>query len=468
VIALALTIGLAWFAASDEPLNPEAKKLIEQPFVVPPEKNMYFSIWGLPSSPEKDAATVGRSIVDSFHKEFAQKGPSATFSPDPHYGENSLQVPSLTMLTCPGPAANKCMDLWLRNRKLIEEEIEKQALFLSRYRALREYDAYEDMVLSTPSAPIPRWQTVIHLSRLTNAQIAFDMVKAEKRSAALLALEKEMALWRLISRDSSTLIARMIASAALQQKYELLSQLLAAHPEIVRTHEDQITRLTAPLSREFADMRRVFEGEFRLSALLFLGLPHDTYSVAGDQGSAMGPWTEPVLALLYKRNETVNKHYRFFSELGAASTGDSSDIWGRTTSIAQRYGDFNPANPADYVHNPMGRILTAIVVPNYGDYIYRDHDLIATSRVVELQRRIILEKIPPGKIVAFLDASDRAMDDPYTKAPMRFDPAKGTLSFQSPRKLDPGQVAFFAQVAPPDASLVPAASTAPAALTTTN
>jgi hypothetical protein len=445
-MAFALTIGAAWFAASDEPLDPEARKILEQPFGVPPEKNMFFAIWGLTASPELNAPDVGKKIIAAYHEATATTGTEAKVDSTSFLGSAPMTMPKDLRLICDRSAVKVgCIAHWENQRPEIERQWLAQSAFLPRYRMLRAYGAYEDAVVPYPTSPLPNWLSVTHLSRLTDAKLALDMAVPGKRTAALRELEAEFMLWRVIAEGASAMLTRMIASDSLNRKYALLSDILHQYPEVTQSHADQVSRLTQPLPIEFADMRRVFQGELRYQAMALFALRQSSYLTGGASDiEAIAPWEEPFLGLVFKQNTTVNKSSRFFRELAALSALESAKLSQSLAGLTARYVDV--ANPYPSLHNPMGNILLGVSLPIYDEYIYRVHDLIAASRVVELQRRIILEKIPPQQITTYLSASNRALYDPYTNAPMKFDATKGTLSFESPRKTSTKRM-FFAQVA---------------------
>jgi hypothetical protein len=445
-IALALTISAAWFAASDEPLDPEARKILEQPFGVPPEKNMFFAIWGLNASPDLNAPDVGRKIIAAYHEATAANGMGAKVDSTSFLGSAPMKMPKDRMLNCDRSVVKAgCIAHWENQRQEIERQWLAQSAFLPRYRMLRAYDAYEDAVVPYPTSPLPNWRSVTHLSRLTDAKLALDMAVPGKRTAALRELEAEFMLWRVIAEGASAMLTRMIASDSLNRKYALLSDILHQYPEVTQSHADQVSRLTQPLPVEFADMRRVFEGEFRLQAKRLFGIRQSLY-VGGEANfiEAIAPWEKPFMGLVFKQNTTVNKSSRFFRELAALSALESAKLSETLAGLTARYVDV--ASPYPSLHNPMGNILLGVSLPIYDEYIYRVHDLIAASRVVELQRRIILEKIPPQQITTYLSASNRALYDPYTNAPMKLDATKGRLSFERPRNTGIKRM-FFAQVA---------------------
>lgn len=463
-VALALTLGAAWLAATNEPLNPEARKIIEQPFVVPAEKNMYFAIWGLRASSELVPSEVGKKIVAAYNQKVSQGETYESFDYRPFLGARNLPEMKSKEVRCTRDKdRGSCIAFWNDKGEEVDDELRAQALLLSRYKALRAYGAFEDAVLPFASSPVPEWEAARHASQLIDAKIAFDMADPNKRLDALVELEAELGLWQRIATGATTMLSRMIATTTMQNKYGLLSELLVEYPEITHTHGESVGRLSQPLPITSADMRRVFEGEFRMFSGTMLDMRRRPHRMATSSlGGQIAPWEEPVFGLLYKPNASVNKLFRTQREFSTLLAGDASKIAEGARALHEKYGDFQVTNPTSYFYNPIGEILTSITVPAYEQYAYRIHDLIAASRVVELQRQIVLKRTPPQAIDDFLSASDPTLHDPYTKAPMRFDAAKGTLSFNSPRRLDSGAVNFFAQVAPPKPALSPTGDHTPA------
>lgn len=59
------------------------------------------------------------------------------------------------------------------------------------------------------------------------------------------------------------------------------------------------------------------------------------------------------------------------------------------TAFVERQQDFNAWAPGVIFYNRVGKVLVSVGMIDLGDYSFRLHDLIARSRLLDLQRRLI-------------------------------------------------------------------------------
>ncbi len=82
------------------------------------------------------------------------------------------------------------------------------------------------------------------------------------------------------------------------------------------------------------------------------------------------------------------------------------------------------------IYNPIGKLLAAIALPAFADYIPRVYDLDGTMRLVALQLEIYNKQLPDSEIPHFLETAGKSFADPYTGKPMQWDAGKRRLYFK--------------------------------------
>ena len=91
--------------------------------------------------------------------------------------------------------------------------------------------------------------------------------------------------------------------------------------------------------------------------------------------------------------------------------------------------NFNPWAPSLILYNPVGKTFMQISVPDTNTYAFRLADLVTFSRLLELQRRIAVDKVQAEQVPAFLAGVDPALMNPYTEKPFDWDAGKKAISF---------------------------------------
>jgi hypothetical protein len=452
LLVIACLIWAGYRFSPDEKLMPEVQALLDAKPDVVPEKNAFYAMWGLGASPEMDAHRVGVETVAAYTQQLAERTSVERTSSDDNQSmrfdsDRFLGKTPLNIKTSDTPWCNRenlvCLASYLEARELIAAQSSEKRIYLDRYRALRQYPSFAETMPANVAAPLPRYSVVTHLSGLVDAGIALSMAQKSSRAAALAELNAEVALWRRVNGESSQLISKMIALALLERKYRLTSDLMAKYPEIVSDHRAAVETLTQPLTLAETNMRRAFEGEFRMWAANFIDIGKinpitQRMGIETMASGVDGPWPPPptvkgrlmdVAALTaYKPNATVNGYYQGLQGMNAFAEKPAHEILSAPPPDTEySKGDFTA--PKFWLYNPTGKILTAIAMPMYNSYALRAHDLAGRTRLLELQRQIALNKIPTEKIGAFLDAREEALRDPYTLKPMAWDVSTKRISF---------------------------------------
>ncbi len=422
---LVLLIG-SWLLIPDEKIDADTARVLGQRTTVPVADNAYFAMWGFGADPARDAHAAGQAIVADVAARRERKESLANFDQKALLGPASLKLANRKR-TCAVDTTPNCLAAYLADGSL-EGVAQGYAPYLARYRALRGYTQYGDAMPASFDSPIPQYQGLIEMSELVDAGIARQMQSPATRQAALTELSAELAMWNRVARNTDLLITRMISTAVLQRKYRLASELIAAYPSIALDHRDLVAAIASPLPMADVDLRRPLEGEVRFVAS---GMLDEMYVASSSDGNGV-----PLLGAMralggYKPNATVNMHRVQMTNAAAFYARPAAEALKEERRFIEQSESVNVYSPAFIGYNPVGKILMGIATPFYGEYAWRLHDLQAFTRVVEIQRRIALEKITPENVPAFLQSLPAELQDPYTGKPMVWNAKTGKISFEA-------------------------------------
>lgn len=451
---------ISWVFLNDEALNPAAKLVLEVAPKIAPEQNAFYALWGFKASPELAAFEVGEQIISAHAAALRTSGYAASFAPETFWGKQPFQDNSSPLRYCSGLSdlgdkseKRSCLAVLSGQRDAIETKLREQDLYVQRYRALRRYPHYEDVMTPGPSMPMLPWHTFCAVGDLVDAKIVFDMTEPSRRGAALAELDQEMMLWKMIGRGASSMLSRMMSTAQLGRKYRLASELLAKYPQIADEHRDIVAKITQPLVAENINMQQVFEGEFRYLAQAI----HDTrYDANVNSKGVAEPIMRPAWipapweALAFKRNATINMLYADMMASGNFYSQSAVNILMQQNEFSEKLDHYKPFRPSLWLYNPVGKIVISIAPSQYKNYAYRIHDLDGYSRLVELQRRIVLSRIPSTKAGELIATADTNLLDPYTGKPMAFDAIARTISFAAKSHDTLDQASIFLELADQD------------------
>jgi hypothetical protein len=425
IVSLVIIVVACWFFVPDEKVNPEGEKWLARQAAPPAEQNGYFLLWGLLASRELDPHETGQKIVAEHERQLATDIGLAKFKPETFLGAQPLKAKA-TRKRCQ-IEIEKCLPFYQVTRTDYKTDIANHALQMERYRSLRGYPKFSEKVMTyTVTSPLPYYSTFSTMSDLVDADIGFNIATPATRKRALEELALEIELWRRIARESDALITQMIAVNLLNRKYHLASEIMEAYPEVVRQHPDKMAEITAPIPLNESTLTRPLQNEFRLFAQLFGNLDRASKIMYSNE-DFNGKLQDAMLRVgAFKPNASINQAYiRFDETIKLCNKSPKEAVAGRA-ALMERLSTAE-WKPQTLLFNPIGRMLEVDSAPDFTSYAYRLFDLVGLSRMVELQRRSIVEARPTGRL------PNRPVKDvlanPYTEQPFDWDVAKGTISF---------------------------------------
>jgi hypothetical protein len=331
------------------------------------------------------------------------------------------------------PRKTQCFAYALNNRAEAERQLEAFEEDLARYARLLAYKRYEEVLdyrLRTEST-LPPHGALEQAQRAYLLRIAVAVV-AGRTEEALAALERELAWQRAFLNGSRLLIGKMVAMECYWRNLMFIAELLQAKPAQMLPYTARLQALLAPLDGT-PETRAALETEFRFARAAF----DEAASGRGDGGSLP---ERIVIALLFKRNATLNRALRQFASLSGTVFEQPADrVEAGWVAFSKAWLD----RPLwEYVYNPAGKIIIEAGALGWKDYPYRVHDLVAFSRLLALRVELLAAGVTAEQVPQAIAASAEHLHDPYTLKPMRWDAAKRRIYFEAKgersRTLAPG------------------------------
>lgn len=442
---LGLGRGLKWFAITigvvafslllinlfDETLLAEAAAFgdFSSQEQVPPEQNAYYALIGFYAPSGTDAHRRGTEIVKTINArlESSEAINMEDLQIDALLGPDRMGFDGSGAEFCHRDAKN-CLAVYREKRKEIEQLATRNEVLITRYYALYRFPYFRETVKDTVMPVFPDYANHSYWTVL--AKTGLQAAQGQTRQA-LIALEQDTAFWRRVLQHSRHLISKMVAVARVSRNVQLMSAIIASRQLDARA-QAAARRMLAPLTRGERDFSDAVRTEYAINAdLLNNVFTKRYYDDPDDKGQ---PWDTVLLGrLFFQPNATINMTYRQYRELAELAGLPAQELVPRLRRL-QAQDEARLAAPYrwHYLYNPVGKLLFAIGAPSaviYGRYMGRAHNLDGLMRLVAVQLAIREQRIADHAVMGFLERLDDSYRDPYTGAPLRWDPEKRALYF---------------------------------------
>jgi hypothetical protein len=343
----------------------------------------------------KDGKSTGEVISASLtnRAELPFKGKLPAF-----YGKENSGVMAYAK-NHPAEVASLCRD----NSELLRRY--KQFHLLGSFNEPLEYGYY---------APFP------HFSPTRSAQQLFFLrlaVQAEHDdlTGALTGLRDDMAFWRLVARNSRTLISKIISFAALSSDLKFAAELGASRP-LTPTELALVKDVLHPFDKGEVSLVKAFQGETLYS---YYGMEQSTWNT-------LKPWSPE--RLIMKHNATSNRIHAYSSEFARkAALTPQQYAEAQKRHASRKSESFKIGLPGLY--NPTGEVLALIAIPQLSAYIEKGHNVEGLRRLALLKVLAHAKRMSPERMQVFLDAQGADLGDPYTGKPMKWDAKNGRIFY---------------------------------------
>lgn len=285
---------------------------------------------------------------------------------------------------------------------------------LQRYEALRTYPRYNEPLDCGFFAPIPSFSPLRNAQKIELLQLA-TLANQGELTGVLARLREDTEFWRFVSRNSSTLISKLIACACLGNDLKFAAELGASRPLNAREMQ-----LVQEILRPFAVDEVSFASALHGEARYMLGGMELSYRL---QFKSWNP-----NQLLYKSNATQNRMYADYRESINLAELPPQEF---AQKVKEQKASKTAIHRIDlpFLYNPVGEFLAAIGSPAFQNYIERGHDLEGIRRLACLKVLSRKEKVPLERMQQFLATHVQDLGNPYTGEAMEWDEKSRAISF---------------------------------------
>lgn len=408
---LALFLFLALY---DERLDPElAQELAKpRPKVIEPG-NAWLTMLGMNApagaspvaSGEKQMREIekaikgGKNIAEVMSASLATKSELAFKGKlPPFYGKEKIGIMAYAT-THPAEVISLCRD----NAELLRRY--EQMSSLTRFTEPLEYGYY---------SPVPHFAPTRSSQQLLFLRLAAKAGQGDL-IGALTGVRDDMAFWRLVARDSQTLISKLISFAALNTDLRFAAELGSSR--ILTPVEIALVKdILSPFGKRELSLSESFKGEALYSH----------YGMELTMWNTLPRWS-PV-RLVSKRNATSNRIQAYYSEFARQAALMPQQYAEEQKRIAEPKADPFKIGLAG-LYNPTGEILAQIAIPQLSAYIGKGHNTEGLRRLAYLKVLAHADAVPPQRMQAFLDAHAADLGDPHTGKPMKWEGKNSCIYF---------------------------------------
>ncbi|MFZ6733099.1 hypothetical protein ACO0LG_14330 [Undibacterium sp. Ji42W] len=446
-IILLLIITFAAINWKDEALTPEAQVFLrDQQYQVPDAQNGFYIMEAMRAPLGSDLLKTGIENVKAEHALYQKDKAAYESLPHPQFKGEYVSF-SWNNNRCEKTIQN-CVKLDLAKRVELSPQIAANQVLTERYTLMRTMGNYEEHLIPSFAARIPAYISVTHAIDLLLTQASFDIADG-KADTGLQLLESNNAYLRLILKNSSSLISKMVLQAAIRKQARTVSELVVVYPALLEQYAERISSLVRPMAEEEKTLKRAFLYEARVQANFSQNLLASFALIKDNPGNA--PWPLNLLGeQTFQPNATSNMAAKNGSLIIAAAENpsvDASYTKNRLISLHQELSGNGISYYLNSAYNPVGKILMQIAVPDdarIGSYIDKSRDTDAYLRLVSLQVDILRKKIANADRPAYLASAPPALRNPYDGSAMSWDGKTGQLKFtgyeNSGNNLDRGKL----------------------------
>ncbi|MCX7553213.1 hypothetical protein OS175_04940 [Marinicella sp. S1101] len=396
----------------DQALLPEVQAIRDQKSEPFQENNAYLAMWAFGHGLDQPFTQTVEALRQQLNQEINNQGidyPQQALSQRYRAPEGSDRIWREQYIQCNSREQINCMQRLIA--QLAEQEVTDLRLLelMRRYETMVEFDVFQEAIQFDWDAPMLAYAPILITKRIYLAR-----AYVQQRNAALMeTLLKDLRFWRMVLRDSHSMITKMVVVSTIRDTLFTLAEGIRnerfEQPELAHLQQQLMN-----LSAQEMDMTNTFIHEFKfiLSVL--------------DRPESAVPEEWLSWFSLYQPQATVNTHHRYFLQPAKALAQMSS------AEIHQFYADGQGQfeSPVSWsstmLYNPTGKELVSYGLPVYKDYLARVHDLNGMVLLLKLQLELALNpELDPQQVV-----NESVHRNPYTGEAMIYDAAAKRLFFE--------------------------------------
>lgn len=380
---------------------------------VPDEVNIAVAILGLTAPPGEDFVRYG-SKVKALNERNAPRGEV----------EQLLQGAKALLPTVEAEQVNCWLEPDSPHRdgclpfKEAPKVLQQNRELLERYKRLYRMDRYVNLDFSYN-------QAFLVVLRLAVADMQLDL-RQRKYEAAYRKWREQMLLVRGNLRGPDTWVGKAVGLVALGMTLPFVEDLLLARPHIADQHPEELLQALWPEGMAAFNPEGIMRAEY---SLLQKALEFPPHEIAG----------RPI-----HENRVLNRYHAFAGDYAAALHLPWDQLVAEIEAIRGRHV---LASKWDLAVDPFGSLFVARFMENElaaGEMVRQMHLMDGRLRLAALLVRIINDRVGDAQMPAYLASAGKEFFDPFTQAPMRWDPSDRKIYFPDPEQ--PCAVAAYMRI----------------------
>ncbi|HWZ63113.1 MAG TPA: hypothetical protein VNX02_08835 [Steroidobacteraceae bacterium] len=439
LVLLALVLfGIAYaINVRDEPLAPRTVALRCPPAnPLRPEENLYIAMAGFGAPAGESVVRAGLARIDRYNRQVDAVMRDPLAIPNDSPGAGSLQFKGAFEFPRIGQSY---WTLIPPHRQDVERLLDNNRELYTRYLALHQLRGY--FQTARPSVSVPLVYAPTEVRQLFLASVVLRMRADDPRGArqALVELEDDVQLWRVMLAADGTFLSKMLAIAYLHADEQLLADAIADARASIPLGADDAPAVAPLFPLDDWNIGGAYPGEFlvQLTILEQMSNAYRSGWTPPDE-AASGRWLRRVSERLEMQFFQVNATENLFA-------GQMDRLSRAAAPAAPPPAPYDPFSTIRFVYNPVGKTLAAIAVPGYPGYALRAWDGAAFQRLVRLSYEIRNRQIDATGIPAFMNEHPEWSTHPQDGRPFLWDSAARMIRVQTLGKDSSGR-AYFVHV----------------------
>lgn len=416
IVVSMLGVGVINSKPFDEDLNPELKAYLSKFPNSDVHDNAFVALYGLMSEESRDMEAVGRSVVAALKSKYEQSLPVTLSEEELRElsGERLLGHDwrkHFNALSCLPRTFNMCWKAVLNEVQASPLKGEAIQTLVKRYEQLIAMPHHVEFIEMDMHTPLPPYHEMLEIGKLRLAEL---FIRGHKQEAMNI-LEKEMTFWRIVLRDSQSVIAKMVAVRGLADRVQFISQLMINSDLPVEENDERVARLIKPLSQQEVDISEAVIHDLRV-----------VYSMQElSSGIDHGAIGEPLIAWTTQEIASYNTYFENFIKPSMALASLDSPSFKRERALFSVGLSKASKTLLPNLYNPGGELIVSELYFDESPYMARVHDLNGMLLLANLKQELMKNSSAPIESIV----ANSSFKNPYTNEQFIYSEKDKTLSF---------------------------------------
>ena len=437
VVVYLVLLAINWRDRPPSPLVREFTASVENRNPVPDAENAYLFMLGFSGPPETDPATLGVARRDRFAAALEAGALDALADPlsDDHdyQADRSPEVAELARKCAESEAG--CFDALAANAPAMIGWLASEAWLLDRYADLIAHTAFREAVPFDIQAPVPPYSAILDGQRLLAIE-SWAAARDGETERAVAALDDDLRFWRRVLTNADSLIAKMIATAAVARHFKYGNSVLRELQAAGRDGTIPASWLEE-IDADERSIRRTLIGEWHFmdKAMKTMNPEPGTSPAERD----VWEWIKWRLSQpLYQPQDYSNRYAALLAQYIGLFDTPYRNVPMALEEAESLAGD--APKPFSRAYNVIGDILFSIAQPDFGDYSVRVADLEGIRRAALVVSLLRADRLTPDEAGRRL--LDHELTDPYFDEPFLWLTPSNEVVFKGLASGDPGTHRF--------------------------